>query len=1127
MTTQIKITQLTDIGSANLAVNTLLPVVNMSGTPTTQKTTLGNLANVILSQSGSNYARVASANIAYSVANAAQPNITSVGTLTSLSVTGNVTSGNVTTAGLITVTGNIGGGNITTAGKVGAGTLSVTGTTNLGSVGNVTITGGTNGQVLTTNGSNVLSWTTVSGGGTTPGGVNTQIQFNDSGTFNGNTGFTFNKTTGLFTAPFLAGNGNGLSNIQGANVSGTVGNANLSQNLNVSDVNNNFSYHVVLSAGSGDKSLHIDADDNLQYNPADGTLTAVRVDAGFMLGNLIYSTGYLASNVVGLGNIATLNLTGSTSNVLYGNGVFAPVTTTYGNSNVVSLLSAFGSNTINTTGNITLGNAIFSDGSTLSGSVLATEVSANIFAGTSLPGLETDYTDSVVMLDDAFTQNSGEAGYPWGITLPVSYLTYDELIQLSPGTFPNQTAVTTIANNTQNTWELWQDTIAETNVTLTANELNWTFKNDGSMIFPTLTVDIHNGGNQTAQTLHFGDATQQAIITGPTPDADTNAERLIIQGQRASGTGEGGDVYLWAGDSDVAGGDIKIYAGDADSDTSGSGGYVNIDGGAGFDNGGDITLTGGVSANSDGGSVSLAGGQGQVDGGPINIQGGYGATGQGGRVNILGGSSSDGQSAYGNVEIGSGTHAWIFDNSGNLTLPSNDFTVNYANGTQVNISGGGANTGNVTFDDVTVQGDNNSLNLSAGADFTANLAYLQVRAGDVSTHIHLDTGNNEAYDQYFGNDNKFVKLGLGIAGNVSIGTYQDGGVGQLEWTFDSNGNLVLPRGGVVYETNIPFGGLEGNTIALIPSGGTNADQQLLVYPTAGADFNHLHLTSGNLYNTELFLGNDNLYVKLANTGNIVINTNDDAGNTAQWTFGTAGTILNSGNLTLQTPSGGASGAYDINSQGGYNTGSYTNLSTTGGTGTGLTVNAGSDGGYINTITINTPGSGYTEGDTITLVGGDGIGCTFNITVSVNEWLFDTIGSLTLPAISLGTGLDEQTIIQSQRKIIPPFRYSVEIDGSTPTLVYSATDNSITSMKVTIQIQHTGLGFEFFEVYATSSGSDTYYSVSNRLHPPGITDSTVVVDLDDSNAMEITVTINSGAANSWVTYDATEFGIAVD
>jgi hypothetical protein len=135
----------------------------------------------------------------------------------------------------------------------------------------------------------------------------------------------------------------------------------------------------------------------------------------------------------------------------------------------------------------------------------------------------------------------------------------------------------------------------------------------------------------------------------------------------------------------------------------------------------------------------------------------------------------------------------------------------------------------------------------------------------------------------------------------------------------------------------------------------------------------------------------------------------------------------------------------------------------------------------------------------------------------------------LPTIELDVGntINEQTVIQSQRKIIPGLRYSVAIDGSTPTTVYTATSGDITSMKVTMQIQHSGLGFEFFEVAATTDGFDTYYTVSNRLHPPGITDSTVVVDLNGSNFMDITVTINSGAANSWVTYDATEFGIAVD
>jgi hypothetical protein len=323
MATQIKITQLTDIGSANLAVTTLLPVVNMAGVPTTQKTTLGNLANVILSQSGGNYAAVGTANIAYSVANAAQPNITSVGTLTNLAVSGNATvNGNITSNGTAYV------GNLSTTGLASITTLAVGTTANLGAVGNVKITGGTGGYVLQTDGTGNLSWTAQTGGGGNgvPGGSNTQVQFNDAGSFGGNTGFTFNKTTGVFTSPFLAGNGNGLSNIQGANVSGTVGSANLSQYLDISDVNNNFSYHVVLSAGSGDKSLHIDADDNLQYNPADGTLTATRVDATYVLADLQFSNGYPAANVTGLGNIATINLTGSNSNVLYGNGVFAAVT---------------------------------------------------------------------------------------------------------------------------------------------------------------------------------------------------------------------------------------------------------------------------------------------------------------------------------------------------------------------------------------------------------------------------------------------------------------------------------------------------------------------------------------------------------------------------------------------------------------------------------------------------------------------------------------------------------------------------------------------------------------------------------------------------------------------------------
>jgi hypothetical protein len=121
-------------------------------------------------------------------------------------------------------------------------------------------------------------------------------------------GFSSANFAGNVTANYFLGNGQTLTGLAGANVTGTVANANLSQYLNVSDVNNNFSYHVVLSAGSGDKSLHIDADDNLQYNPADGTLTSTRVDATYVLANLNFSNGYLASNLVG-----------SVSNIVNGN----------------------------------------------------------------------------------------------------------------------------------------------------------------------------------------------------------------------------------------------------------------------------------------------------------------------------------------------------------------------------------------------------------------------------------------------------------------------------------------------------------------------------------------------------------------------------------------------------------------------------------------------------------------------------------------------------------------------------------------------------------------------------------------------------------------------------------------
>lgn len=50
-------------------------------------------------------------------------------------------------------------------------------------------------QVLTTDGSGNLSWTTPSGGGGTPAGSNTEVQFNNSGSFGSSSNFTYNGST--------------------------------------------------------------------------------------------------------------------------------------------------------------------------------------------------------------------------------------------------------------------------------------------------------------------------------------------------------------------------------------------------------------------------------------------------------------------------------------------------------------------------------------------------------------------------------------------------------------------------------------------------------------------------------------------------------------------------------------------------------------------------------------------------------------------------------------------------------------------------------------------------------------------------------------------------------------------
>ena len=109
------------------------------------------------------------------VTDAAQPNITSVGTLTSVGVTGNITGGNILTNGLVSAAGNLTGGNVNTAGNI-------TGSYFIG-----------NGSQLT----GIASLSSTS---------NTQLLYNQSGAIGGSNNLTFNLGTANLDLNTLAGN---------------------------------------------------------------------------------------------------------------------------------------------------------------------------------------------------------------------------------------------------------------------------------------------------------------------------------------------------------------------------------------------------------------------------------------------------------------------------------------------------------------------------------------------------------------------------------------------------------------------------------------------------------------------------------------------------------------------------------------------------------------------------------------------------------------------------------------------------------------------------------------------------------------------------------------------------------
>jgi hypothetical protein len=219
------------------------------------------------------------------------------------------TTGNILSAGNLSLTGNATAGNLITTGLANVGSLTVTGTSNLGAISNVTITGGSSGQVIQTNGSGGLSFTTISTSGVSNGTSSVSIP-----TVNGNINLV------------SAGNTTMVVTGTGANISGTLsvsGNANVG-NLDTAQVlasANITAPQIISNVATGTAPFVVTSTTqvaNLSVATAGSATTAGTVTTNAQPN--ITSTGTLASlSVSGNANVGNI---GANNAVFTGGGSF-------------------------------------------------------------------------------------------------------------------------------------------------------------------------------------------------------------------------------------------------------------------------------------------------------------------------------------------------------------------------------------------------------------------------------------------------------------------------------------------------------------------------------------------------------------------------------------------------------------------------------------------------------------------------------------------------------------------------------------------------------------------------------------------------------------------------------------
>jgi hypothetical protein len=469
-----------------------------------------------------------------------------------------------------------------------------------------------------------------------------------------------------------------------------------------------------------------------------------------------------------------------------------------------------------------------------------------------------------------------------------------------------------------------------------------------------------NGGEGGNLTIAAGDAGSDI----GNPSWGNTGGTLVLRGGNSTQPYHGSDVQIHSGNSVASPGLISLHTG-TNQWTFDKNGTTTLPNNAIIiaPNTNDLTLrvtgeynicTIQTAGSGYSGSITLPTTTTGGNGSGMTVNFGYGISGQLTSVSV-----SDPGTGYSNGDIigvdgGSGTFVltnynpavngvapnnntapadWIFDTNGNIILPTNYSSINYANGTSI-LSGlsGGANTGDFTF-------STNTMSLTPGDDMVISL-------------------DDEAEDGYVLEQN--VTMGVGnVSTRTRLGTSDFTietdvlGVGH-QFSFNSDGSFDVPGNITTFDVNIALIAMDAGS-----------------HPTASLK-SVSNVNDPNVFST---------FDATPTGANIKVYDGGSSGGTEYaWQFGDDGSLTTPSSLVIGSRSGGGSllqqndAALDIIGEGssaGVQLGWAANLTAP---------------DNVALIAMNYPGGG--EGNVLIAVG--------NNATTVNYWLFDNTGNLTLP-----------------------------------------------------------------------------------------------------------------------------------